>query len=217
MTNDVSKSPVAMLDKEDDLGSNHVPEEAGGRREEAGTDSVRDRIATVESERGRGARFAPRANSVLVAVLALVAVAGVVSSTVLGWQLKQERDVRAASEAALAAARNYGVTLTSVDVNNLDRDFAAIMDGATGEFKDMYGRSSSSLRQLLVDNKATGKGTVLDAGVKSATETEVEVILFIDQTITNSASADPRVDRSRVSMTMKLVDGRWLASRVYLP
>jgi Mce-associated membrane protein len=104
-----------------------------------------------------------------------------------------------------------------VDSGTLDRDFAAVLDGSTGEFHDMYTRSSGQLRQLLLDNKATGKGTVLDAAVKSATETKVEVLLFIDQTVTNTASADPRVDRSRVLMTMELVDGRWLASRVYLP
>uniref|UniRef100_UPI002457CBB6 hypothetical protein n=1 Tax=Nocardia abscessus TaxID=120957 RepID=UPI002457CBB6 len=136
---------------------------------------------------------------------------------VLGWQLKNERDVDAAAEAGLAAARSYAVTLTSVDSGTLDRDFAAVLDGSTGEFHDMYTRSSGQLRQLLLDNKATGKGTVLDAAVKSATETKVEVLLFIDQTVTNTASADPRVDRSRVLMTMELVDGRWLASRVYLP
>ncbi|MFD4351347.1 hypothetical protein ACFWPX_02250 [Nocardia sp. NPDC058518] len=152
-----------------------------------------------------------------IPLLVLVAVVAVVTAAILGWKLKQESDTDAAAAAGLEAARAYAVTLTSVDSGNLDRDFTAVLDGSTGEFKDTYTRSSGQLRQLLLENKATGKGTVLDAAVKSATPTKVEAILFVDQTVTNTASPDPRVDRSRVMMTMELVDGRWLASRVALP
>ena len=152
-----------------------------------------------------------------IPVLIILTVAALALAGFLGWQLNKERDLDSAARAATDAARAYGVALTSVDSNTLDQDFTAVLDGATGEFKDMYTRSSGQLRQLLMDNKATGEGTVLDAAVKSATPTKVEVLLFIDQTVTNAAAPDPRVDRSRVAMTMELVDGRWLASRVYLP
>lgn len=162
-------------------------------------------------------RVASRTRKFAVPVLAVLAIAGLVATGILGWQVKQQADKDAAADAGLAAAREYAVALTSVDSNNLDQDFAAVLDGSTGEFKDMYTRSSGQLRQLLMDNQATGEGTVLDAAVKSANTDKVEVLLFIDQTVTNAASPDPRVDRSRVAMTMDLVDGRWLASRVYLP
>lgn len=152
-----------------------------------------------------------------VPIVALIAIVAIAAAVILAWQLHRKQAVDDASAAALAAARAYAVTLTSVDSGNLDRDFTAVLDGSTGEFRDMYTRSSGQLRTLLQDNKATGKGVVLEAAVKSASESEVEVLLFIDQTVTNAASTDPRVDRSRVLMTMRLVDGRWLASRVYLP
>lgn len=109
------------------------------------------------------------------------------------------------------------MTLTSIDSGSIDQNFTDVLGGATGEFKDMYSRSSSQLKQMLVDNKATSKGVVIDAGVKSATADRVVVMLFVDQSITNSASPEPRVDRSRVLMTMDKVDGRWLASKVDLP
>ncbi|WP_245549302.1 hypothetical protein [Nocardia exalbida] len=176
-----------------------------------------ERQPSASARPGLLSRVTPLIRRALLPVTAAVAVAAIAAAAVLGWQLKKERDVDAAAAAGLSAARSYAMTLTSVDSGTLDRDFAAVLDGATGEFRDMYTRSSGQLRQLLLENKATGKGTVLDAAVKSATETKVEVLLFIDQTVTNSASADPRVDRSRVEMTMELVGGRWLASRVYLP
>ncbi|UGT61288.1 hypothetical protein [Nocardia asteroides] len=177
---------------------------------------------TVENGTGgggetRGKHWLRIARKAALPITALIAIAATTAAIILGVQLRDERAIDDASAAALDAAKTYAVTLTSVDSNNLDAGFTAVLDGSTGEFRDMYTRSSGQLRQLLLENKATGKGTVLDAAVKSATETEVDVLLFIDQTVTNAASADPRIDRSRVEMTMQLVDGRWLASRVYLP
>jgi len=40
---------------------------------------------------------------------------------------------------------------------------------------------------------------------------------MVNQTVSNTARPDPRVDRSRMKITMELVDGRWLASKVELP
>ncbi len=152
----------------------------------------------------------------IVGVVAVL-VASLSTAAVLGWKLKEARDVDAAANQAKGVAQQYAITLTSVNSDHLDQDFAAVLNGATGEFKDMYSRSSTQLRQLLSDNKANAHGTVVDAGIKSATKTRVEVMLFIDQTVTNTVAPDPRVDRSRVVMTMQLVDGRWLADKVDLP
>ncbi len=84
------------------------------------------------------------------------------------------------------------MTLTSVSPGELDSNFDAVLDGATGEFKEMYAQSSGELRQLLVDNNAQAEGVVVEAGVKSATTDRVEVLLFIDQTVTNSVVPEPR-------------------------
>jgi Mce-associated membrane protein len=134
-----------------------------------------------------------------------------------GWLLYQQHQQDVAAEQALDAATKYAVVLTSIDTNALDQNFTEVLDGSTGEFKDMYAKSSTQLRQLLVDNKAAAHGTVLDAAVKSATTDKVEVLLFVDQSVSNLAVPDPRIDRSRIKMTMEKVDGRWLASKVELP
>ncbi len=158
-----------------------------------------------------------RVRRTAVLLLVVVAVAAIATAAVLGWKLQQRNAVDAAADQAEQAARNYAVALTSVSSDNLDQNFADVLGGATGEFKDMYSQSSGQLRQLLVDNKATAEGTVIDSGIKSASTSKVEVLLFVDQTVTNTATPDPRVDRSRVVMTMEKIDGRWLAAKVDLP
>jgi Mce-associated membrane protein len=45
---------------------------------------------------------------------------------------------------------------------------------------------------------------------------KVVVLLFIDQTVTNAQVPDPRIDRSRIKITMEKIDGRWKASKVQL-
>lgn len=134
-----------------------------------------------------------------------------------GWLLFQHHQNDVASAQALDAAKKYILALTSVDTNAIDRNFAEVLDGSTGEFKDMYTKSSAQLRQTLIDNKAAAHGSVVDAAVQSATEGKVDVVLFIDQSVSNGAAPAPQVDRSRVKMTMEKVDDRWLASKVELP
>jgi Mce-associated membrane protein len=134
-----------------------------------------------------------------------------------GWLLYQQHQKDVAAEQALDAATKYAVVLTSIDTNALDQNFTEVLDGSTGEFKDMYAKSSTQLRQLLVDNEAAAHGVVIDAAVKSVTTDKVEVLLFVDQSVSNLAVPDPRIDRSRIKMTMEKVDGRWLASKVELP
>jgi len=152
----------------------------------------------------------------LIPLLAVLVLALTVGIAVLGLQAKTDNDIEAAGRAAQEAAEQYAVALTSIDSKDLDSDFAAVLDGATGEFKEMYGQSSTQLKQLLIDNNATGQGTVVDSAIKSAAADKAEILLFVDQTVTNSAAPEPRIDRSRVLMTMERVDGRWLAAEVTL-
>jgi Mce-associated membrane protein len=169
---------------------------------------------------GEGASVLPRRRRWLRRILAAVAGIGVVAvlalSGFLAWQLKQNNDTAAAGRAALAAAQSYAVALTSIDANNVDQNFTQVLDGATGEFKDVYSQSASQLRQVLIDNKAMSKGIVVDSAIKSATKTKVDVLLFVDQSVSNTVNPEQRIDRSRVAITMELVDNRWLASKVDL-
>lgn len=135
----------------------------------------------------------------------------------LGWKLWEQHTVTRAGDSAQQTAVGYAKVLTSIDSDHVDDNFAAVLNGATGDFKDMYTKSSVQLRQLLVDNKATAEGAVVDSAVQSESKDKVVVLLMVDQKVTNTALPDPRVDRTRMKMTMEKVDDHWLASKVELP
>ncbi|MEN4479483.1 Mce protein [Mycolicibacterium cosmeticum] len=157
-------------------------------------------------------RFAVRARWVAALVLA----AAVTLCCYQGWLLYRLHQNRTAQAEAVEAARNFTLALTTLDPASIDENFGNVEHGATGEFKDMFTASSAQLRQALIDNKASAQGNVLEAAVKSAIADRVEVVLFVDQSVRNNAVPQAQLDRSRVTMTMQKVDGRWLASKVQL-
>ncbi|PRC41904.1 hypothetical protein C6A85_000000113255 [Mycobacterium sp. ITM-2017-0098] len=159
----------------------------------------------------------PWRRRLLAGLVAVLIVGGLATSGFLGWKVWQADQVARAGEQAQATAIQYAQTLTSIDSAKVDENFNQVLDGATGEFKDMYSQSSMELRQLLIDNKAAAHGVVVESAIQSATKNKVVVLLFVDQTVSNTAAPDPRIDRSRIKMTMEYVDGRWRASKVELP
>lgn len=175
-----------------------------------------DEDAGAHTEEGAG-EPRPWLRRVIVGAVAVIFVAALAVSGVLGWMLWQEREVTRAGEQAQQAAVTYAQILTSIDANMVDENFNQVLDGATGEFKDMYSQSSVQLRQLLIDNKAAAHGVVVESAIQSASKDKVVVLLFVDQSVSNTNVPDPRIDRSRIKMTMEFVDGRWRASQVALP
>ena len=174
-----------------------------------------DAVVVVDTAVGGEALVATDAKPGGLSWPVIGAVAGVcggllVASGILGWQVWQQHQVKEASIEAQRAAVSYAQVLTSID-------FKDVLDGATGEFKDMYSQSSVELRQLLIENKATAHGVVVDSAVQEASKNKAIVLLFVDQSVTNTKLPDPRIDRSRMKMTLEKVDGRWRASKVELP
>lgn len=151
----------------------------------------------------------------VVGAAVLAALVGVTGF--LGWTVWQQHQLSAASQEAQRAAVSYAEVLTSIDSDKVDENFKEVLDGATGEFRDMYSQSSVELRQLLIENKATARGVVVESAVQSASKDKAVVLLFVDQSVSNTKLPDARIDRSRMKMTLEKIDGRWRASKVELP
>lgn len=173
--------------------------------------------ATLDETAAPAAAGEPAGRRWLLPVTVGVAAALLAATGALGWQVWQQHQLQQASQEAQRTAVSYAQILTSIDSNKVDENFKQVIDGATGEFKDMYSQSSVELRQLLVENKATAHGVVIESAVQSATKDKAVVLLFVDQSVSNTKLPDPRIDRSRMKMTLEKVDGAWRASKVELP
>lgn len=211
---------------DDAIGIEETAQEVADSETEADADDEADDEATDEAKAEEAAEPEPESSDAtsrgrrrwaLVGAVAVVVAASLALSGFLGWQLWQTKQVTQAGQQAQDAAVNYAQVLTSIDSNKVDENFNQVLAGATGEFKDMYSQSSMQLRQLLIDNKATAHGVVVQSAVQSASKDKVVVLLFVDQSVANSTVPDPRIDRSRIKMTMEKVDGQWRASKVELP
>lgn len=213
VSTDKTDSDREAEDVEEPKESNE-PEESEDAAAEPEAQGDDDSVAGGDDEQrtARDWRRHVLRGAVVAAFVVVLAAAGY-----LGWQLWQERQVAQAGQDARQAATDYAQVLTSIDSAKVDENFDAVLDGATGEFKDMYSQSSEQLRQLLIDNKASAHGVVLESAVQSATKDKAVILLFVDQSVTNTNVPDPRIDRSRIKMTMEHVDGRWRASKVELP
>ena len=140
---------------EDALETAEAAEMAEGSAEVWGEAEVSD--ADLEAEAENTASQERAANTVTIrrsslrnAALAAALVVLLAATGFLGWQVLQDRQLRQASEEAQRAAVSYAQVLTSIDSDKVDENFKEVLDGATGEFKDMYSQSSVELRQLLV-------------------------------------------------------------------
>ncbi|NGX10258.1 hypothetical protein [Mycobacteroides franklinii] len=146
----------------------------------------------------------------------VVAIAILAQAAIIGRLYEEQRIEERSSREALTAAQEFANVMINVDSTKLDDSATKTLDRSTGDFKKKYSESSTTLRQVMIENKAKATGVVVDSAVKSATPNKVEVLLFIDQAVSNVAIPDARMDRSRVQITMEKIDGRWLASDVEL-
>jgi Mce-associated membrane protein len=176
---------------------------------EATAEPLAEEAAASEPQTYRVRRSLCWAAGALVVVLAATAAA-------LGWLVfaQHQRDAKEAE--ALDAARAYAITLTTTDQQTIDKNFTDIIGGATGEFKDAYSKAAAQMRKMLIDNKVTTVGTVIDGAAKGVHGDDVDVLLSVKQVVTSSVEPQPRTDFISMSITMRKVDNRWLAAKVLL-
>ncbi len=163
--------------------------------------------------RGPGRRWRARLSAPTVTwALGVLAIA---LSAVAGWQVVHERGARASADArpqALVAARTAAVALLSYDHRHLDADFARARKLLTPAFAKDYDETVKAVRPTATQYHAVVSASVSAAGLRSLHGNSAVALLFVNQTSTNDKHAEPRIDQSRVRMTLVRRDGRWLVS-----
>ncbi|GAA3651663.1 hypothetical protein GCM10022237_09400 [Nocardioides ginsengisoli] len=165
-------------------------------------------------------------------VIALIA-ALVACLAVGGWLLVKERGAQDdlttararvealtakddAAQSALDAAKKVLVQITTYSWKDGEHDFGWLDQIANADLKAKLAPNVSGLQKAIVGGKVTAKGQVVDAAPRAVSDSQVEVLAFVDQAITNDTDKDVKIEEQRVSMTMKRVDGAWLVDRLEL-
>jgi Mce-associated membrane protein len=149
--------------------------------------------------------------------LALLAVlcAALVAAAVLGGQWYGDRQLDAAHQQALAAAKQTTVNFVSVSAASVDRDLQRIVAGSAGQFKDEFSRGQAQVRAAIVENNVDSRGTVLRAALVSGDRRSAVVLVAVDATVKNTKTPDGRASHYRIQVDMtRDASGRWLVSRL---
>jgi Mce-associated membrane protein len=162
-----------------------------------------------------GARSGLRPSAAQAAT-ALVLVLLVAALVITQVQLSNQRASNGDRASAIAAAKGYAADVATYDYRHLQQDFTKVERESTPAFKRSFVKSSGGLSKVLVQYHATAKAKVLTAGVVSLTASQAVVILFVNQTVSNTAQKGPSTDNSRVQITLVHSGGHWLLDRLKL-
>lgn len=122
---------------------------------------------------------------------------------------------------ALKAATTYGGYLSSYNYQNLNgptTPWGEVDSHSTASFRKDFDATKSNLSSLVNDYKATATGKVIAAGVNSVSSRRAVVLLFIDQTVTNTAQKPGTTTQPlRVELVMARQQGHWLIDQLQVP
>ncbi len=164
--------------------------------------------APVPSSAADGRR-APRW---LLAALSVLVLALVVAAVVLGLRVRGAEAREDDRDAALTAARQSALNLTSIDRADLEGDLARVLEGATGAFAEEFEARSENLRQVLVENEVVSEGEVIAAGLVRGDPTTATAIVVVDATVRNTAMPEGRLNTYRMRIELEKQGDRWLTS-----
>lgn len=150
--------------------------------------------------------------------VAVVLGASVATSVFLFVENKDSKDLLAAQQQAREAACRYGPVLADYDSKSLDTYFAAVLDGATGDWKKQFEATSTELRDALTQGEVVSKTTDTQCALRGGDESSAEAIVVIGTTI-SSLGTEHKAKPGQLSMVFSLRhdDDRWLVEKVNSP
>lgn len=130
-------------------------------------------------------------------------------------RLQTQASLRAS---ALRAATAYGGYLSSYsykDLSDPTSSWSEVESHSTASYRKSFNSTKSELTSLIKDYKASASGKVTAAGVSSSTSNRAVVLLFVNQTVTNSTQkSGAQTQPFRVRLTLLRRHGEWLIDAV---
>ncbi|MDQ1696055.1 MAG: Mce-associated rane protein [Frankiaceae bacterium] len=153
----------------------------------------------------------------MVVALALAAVLAVLAGALAAVAATHDSSRHAIDRgrtAAVAAATSGVATVLSYDYRHLQGDFSraeALLTPGRKGFRQQYVRTTAKgVEPLAAKYKAVSTAEVSAAGIVESDADRAVVLVFVSQTVTNSQLPQPRLDRSRIKVTLVRVGDSWL-------
>ena len=144
-----------------------------------------------------------------LSVLGLLLMAALVA---LALQLRSYEQVDDDRAAAVQAAQQSALNLTSIDNEDFKADVQRVLDGATGSFKTDFEARSKELAQVLAQNQVASEGKVIDAGLVRYDDLNATALVVVDSNVKNVAVPEGRVNTYRMRLTLERRGDQWLTS-----
>jgi Mce-associated membrane protein len=113
----------------------------------------------------------------------------------------------------ITSSSKEAAAFVNIRYDNAQASIQAVMDGATGAFRDQYSKSTAGVIKLLQQNKSIMTGKVLWAGVVAEDKDSATVIVATAGTVANVQTKNKPIARNfRLQLQLNLVSGHWLTS-----
>ena len=119
-------------------------------------------------------------------------------------------DEGSAARDAQVAAERAVVPVLSYDYEHLEEGHQAAQALMTGSYREEYDKLFTVLEENAPQTQTKVTANVIASGIVRATDSRVQVLVFVDRPTTNKLSAEPVVYKDQVTLSMQLVDGEWL-------
>ena len=170
-------------------------------------------MTATPPEPGADGTEAPRRTATALIVVLSVLLVALAAAAVFGaLELREMSQRDKARAAALAAARQEALNLTSIDGRDIDADLARVVAGATGGFKTDFEQRSKDLKSVLTENQVVAEGRVLEAALVRADDSTATALVVVDSNVKNKATPAGRSNTYRMQLDLERQGDRWLTS-----
>lgn len=145
----------------------------------------------------------------LVGVLALAGLAGW-----LGYQTYESHRAEQQRNLFVQVGRQGALNLTTINWESAEADVQRILDSATGTFYDDFQQRAEPFVQVVKQAQSKSEGSIAEAGLESATDTEGQVLVAVTVRTTNAGTPEQQPRAWRMRISVQEIDGEAKVSNV---
>lgn len=145
-------------------------------------------------------------------VMLAVAIALLILAGERAYTWKSVHDRQENRDHALSAAKAEVLGLISMSSETSDVNIAALLDGATAEFREELQSQAGRLGGELRQNEVDASGEIVSAAVSTFDDDKATVIVAARGTVSNKQTSQPEPRNYRLEVNVVSKGDRWLVS-----